>query len=221
MASFSVLRLPQNWVARPLVLGVMGTLTLSTLLATTAFAAGNRRPPLPPTSGGAGGSRGEFCIIPAQLGEPTTPVWNSAPIVTVARVELGVQLSVRAMDDTVVWQTAIPHTETPTAYRLPDLKSGESYTLEVADGLTGDLIMQHPLTVLPMAEQAVIQADLTKLRTELVNAGASPSDLVLAEVSYFAEQALWVDALGKAVSAEESSPELDSYVQSFVEQVCH
>ncbi len=163
-----------------------------------------------------GGSRGaQACaVIPKSLTPQAASkqVWSLQPLLVWqlqgTQVD-AVQLSAWGELEPLWRREPSPGT-TQVLYDGPPLEPGRTYEWElvVADPLgTGALGDWVEFTVMPADERAQVARDLAQLEAR-VAATASEEAIALRRATYFAERALWSDALRELYSVAEPSPTL-------------
>ncbi|NEQ29892.1 MAG: hypothetical protein F6K04_02630 [Leptolyngbya sp. SIO4C5] len=208
--------IPAYFAARPVQWLSLGLLALTGPLVQVAQAQGE--PPFPRSPGG---SRGDVCpLAPLAVPRSALTLWSDRPLFlwqgSLSRLQI-----VTAETDEVLWQADPEAGTTQIQYgaEMP-LQPGQEYIWKIYGGPFAVEQLRIPFRIMALERQAVIADELRVLNTQLALEQADLEAQVLRQVTYFADQYLWADALQVAATAPTGTEAAESYLQAAIAQTC-
>jgi hypothetical protein len=172
-----------------------------------------------------GGTRsGSICLVTPGLGE-TRGVWSDRPLFLwdreISRVE------VRLVNtDTSVWNQTVPSSSRSIVYQGQPLQPGQTYVVLLFDPTDSLFIKDkdyasHPkFTLMAESERSSIAQGLAATENQFKSQGSSDETIALEKAELFTEKKLWSDALQTIYSVQNSSLELQTFVQTIITDTC-
>ena len=183
----------------------------------------NQREKGPPVKRKDGTTRSEtLCLISPGLIEEKPIIWNTIPTF-IWQGNLN-RLEIRPTNsEDVLWNLKIENNQQVVIYDGEKLQPGKTYYWTIYDSFLDEFsfpIMVESLTIMGIEKREVITQELTKLETTLNEKGATPEQIAMARVKYFAERNLFSDALSVAFSVEQPSQELLNFRNDIIDYFC-
>ncbi|MGK7918591.1 MAG: hypothetical protein AB4080_01095 [Trichodesmium sp.] len=183
----------------------------------------NQREKDPPVRRKDGTTRsGNLCLISPGLIEEKAITWNTIPTFiwqgNLNRIEIRPTNS-----EDVLWSVKLENNQQVVIYDGDKLKPGETYYWTIYDSSVDESsfpTMVETFIIMDIEKREVITQELEKLDATLNKKGATPEEIAMARVKYFAERNLFSDALSTAFSVEQPSQELLDFRNDIIEYFC-
>lgn len=168
------------------------------------------------------GSRGDICpLTPGRLGQVVT-VWHERPLFLWRGAVAAIAVRPSGQT-TILWSQAAPppdaHGFRHLPYTGPPLQPGQTYDWLFFSAATSQSpLLWVPFQLIPADEHAPITAQLQALEAGLGN--AAKASVAQARLNFFAEHALWADALQELFATDDPAGALTRYRATVYQQGC-